>query len=118
MDVTDLTVYQLSFNLLDELTLIRIICRDQDLLRQLFKSARSVPTQIAEGFAKRSSQKEFVRFLYIALGSSDETISHLRVIYRMTKDERITGLGLKYKSLSKQINSLIQTIKNNPKSDI
>ena len=47
---------------------------------QLTNSAKSIAPQIAEGFAKRKSQKEFKRYLEIALGSSDEVITHLREI--------------------------------------
>ena len=41
------------------------------LINQLRRSAVSVPSNIAEG-AARSSRKEFIQFLYIALGSLAE----------------------------------------------
>jgi four helix bundle protein len=40
--------------------------------RQVRKAARSVPANIVEGWAKRSSPAEFKRFLMIAIGSCDE----------------------------------------------
>jgi four helix bundle protein len=46
------------------------------LADQLRRSASSVPTNIVEGNARRH-KKEYLRFLYIAKGSLDETKYHL-----------------------------------------
>jgi len=51
-----------------------------DLVDQLRRGCKAAPALIAEGFAKKDSQIEFKRFLLMALGSSDETITHLRQI--------------------------------------
>ncbi len=39
---------------------------------QIERAAMSVPLNIAEGYAKRSSQQEFKRFLLMAVGSANE----------------------------------------------
>ena len=82
-------------------------------------SAKAISAQIAEGFAKKDSQAEFKRFLYMALGSSDETITHIRQIKilfpNMAKDCAL--LIEEYKSESKQINAMIQRIRN-PTSEV
>jgi len=44
-----------------------------ELARQLRASARSIPANIAEGWAKRQSAAEFRRHLQIAIGSCEET---------------------------------------------
>lgn len=44
-----------------------------ELGRQLRSSARSVPANIAEGWAKRQSSAEFRRYLQNAIGSCEET---------------------------------------------
>lgn len=113
-DVLDLNVYQKSLSLLPQInTLVRKIPESHRKLRvQLINASESIPAQISEGFAKRSSLKEFKRYLYIALGSSDETISHLRTVYLLAKDCPIDKnlcekLGFEYKVVSKQINTLI-----------
>jgi four helix bundle protein len=48
-----------------------------DLKKQLMKSALSIPSNIAEG-RRKESQREFLRFLDIALGSTGELETQLR----------------------------------------
>ena len=48
-----------------------------DLKKQLIKSALSIPSNIAEG-RRKETQKEFLRFLDIALGSTGELETQLR----------------------------------------
>ncbi len=110
MDVTDLEVYQESLSLIPRLysLLSKLPQSEKDLESQVKRAAKSIPANIAEGFAKRSSAKEFKRFLLIALGSSDEVISHLRVmaivVPRLSSD--VTLLLDEFKILSKRINTL------------
>ena len=109
-DVTDLEVYRLSLNLIPRVySLVRKLPKSEnDIGGQIKRSAKSVPPNIAEGFAKRSSDKEFKRFLKIAIASSDETISHLRtmaIVCPRLLDEA-KKLGGDYKILSKRINKL------------
>lgn len=81
---------------------------NKDLETQTKRAAKSAPANIAEGFAKRHFEKEFRRFLLIAIASNDEVISHLRtlsiVIPRLSKESLI--LLEEYKILSKRINTL------------
>ena len=69
---------------------------------------KSIPATIAEGWAKRSSELEFKRFLKIAIGSSDELVTHLRTIAiavpRLLNEAK--ELAGEYKSLAKRINKL------------
>lgn len=51
---------------------------DPDLSRQMKRAAVSVMANIAEGF-ERETDKEFVRYLYVAKASSGELRSHLYV---------------------------------------
>lgn len=48
-----------------------------DLINQILRSSRSIPANIAEGYGKKKFKKDFVRFLWIAIGSKDETLVHL-----------------------------------------
>lgn len=109
-DVTDLAVYQESMKLIPELyKLTNKLTRSENSLEsQIKRAAQSIPANIAEGFAKKSSSKEFKRYLMIALGSSDEIITHLRTLSiinpKLIDDSNIL-LG-KYKILSKRLNVL------------
>lgn len=62
---------------------------DRRLVAQVNDSSDSVTSNMAEGFG-RGTQGEFVQFLGYALGSLDETQSHLGTAYDreyLTKDE-------------------------------
>lgn len=54
--------------------------QDRRLVSQINDSSASVPANIAEGFG-RGTQGEFVQFLGYALGSLNETQSHLCIAY-------------------------------------
>ncbi|MDP2633016.1 MAG: four helix bundle protein [Candidatus Curtissbacteria bacterium] len=111
-DVTDLEVYQQSLDLMDKLYgfLKRIPISEYDSVKQCKRCSKSIPANIAEGFAKKSSGAEFKRFLKIALGSSDETITHLRTISIALPHLKVSAYELanEYKTLSKRINKLHQ----------
>ena len=77
----DLRVWQQGIELVKQIYLITKegeISRDFGLRDQLRRAAVSVPTNIAEGFERRS-RKEYVNFLNIAKGSAGEVRSLLRV---------------------------------------
>jgi four helix bundle protein len=109
-DVTDLEVYGESLRLLKLLYIFlkKVPKSEYDSVIQCKKCGKSIPANIAEGWAKRSSEKEFKRFLKISIGSSDELISHLRtiaiVVPVLFNDART--LAEDYKALSKRINKL------------
>lgn len=74
----------------------------------------SIPPLIAEGFAKKRSVKEFKRFLNMAMGSSDETITHSREIniladvFKRIDKNLCRQVENEYKIISKQLNNLIK----------
>lgn len=109
-DVTDLDVYKESFRLLKKLYefLKKLPKSEYDTVIQCKRCSKSIPANIAEGFAKRSYELEFKRFLKIAIGSSDELITHLRmiaiVIPRLTDEAK--EISDEYKILSKRLNTL------------
>ncbi len=117
MDVTELRVYSKALELLPKIyDLAKQLPKSEFKLRsQLCNSAKAISAQIAEGFAKKDSQVEFKRFLLMALGSSDETITHLRQIrlLKFAVDIELCILLMEeYRAESKQINSLVQKLKN------
>lgn len=113
-DVTDLDVYNRALKALNLVYKLekQIPKSHYKLSIQLTSAAEGIPAHIAEGFAKRRSIKEFMRFLEIGMGSSDETITQARAV-RILSDH-IKGIDQKlcdeiiseYKIISKQLNNL------------
>ena len=109
-DVSDLEVYKSSLQLYKELKdlLRKVPFSGRDIVRNCDRAAQSIPTNIAEGFAKKSSEATFKFHLKVSLGSSDEVITHLRTLAISFNFMSIKYLDLaeKYKILSKRLNSL------------
>ena len=77
---------------------------------QLCRSAISIPSNIAEGY-KRQSNKEFIRFLYLAKGSCGELRTQLYLLkdLDMIISNVVKKLILDSKEISAMLYSLIQT---------
>jgi len=109
-DVMDLEVYRESFRLLKKLYffLRKLPKSEYDTVVQCKKCGKGIPATVAEGWAKRSSELEFKRFLKMAIGSSDELVTHLRtiaiVIPKLMNEAK--ELAEEYKTLSKRLNKL------------
>src|SRR3989339_1673835 len=111
-DVTDLEIYNLALELLNPVyKLANLIPQDHRKLKyQLIDAAEKIAPIIAEGFGKKKAPREFCRFLSMALGSSDEIITHIRQVKILAKSyHRINvkdcdDLINKYKILSKKMN--------------
>ncbi len=83
------------------------------LINQMRRCAVSIPSNIAEGYG-RGSDKELLRFLYVALGSSNELetqlILSLELSFMKEEDSRmLQGLNTE---VNKMILSLIYRRKN------
>lgn len=83
------------------------------LVNQMRRCAVSIPSNIAEGYG-RGSDKELLRFLYVALGSSNELetqlILSLELSFMKEEDPRmLQGLNTE---VNKMILSLIYRRKN------
>jgi four helix bundle protein len=70
------------------------------LKNQFLRSAMSIPANIAEGSAKQSD-REFARFVRIALGSATETENHLL----LARDLKLIDSN-HYESLNQQIQDI------------
>ena len=116
-DVTDLEVYQKALENLENLYRIaNLVPQNHRKLRyQLIDAGEKIPPQIAEGFAKKRSPREFCRYLSMALGSSDEVITHVREVkivaktYSRIRIEECDKLIDKFKTLSKKLNKLLSS---------
>lgn len=109
-DVSELEVYQVAMDLLEVVySLTNQLPRsERDMVDQLRRAAKSIPANIAEGFGKKVYPKEFKRYLMIAMGSSDECVTHLRTLYVIMPRFRpqTVDLANKFKILSKRLNKL------------
>jgi four helix bundle protein len=79
------------------------------LLNQLKRSAVSIPSNIAEG-AARNSSKEFIQFLYIALGSAAELETQL-IISKKVGFLPETDIFEKLEGLKSKLLGLIRYLK-------
>ena len=48
---------------------------------QIRRSSKGVSSNIVEGYALRTYKKEFIRYLYLAYASCQETREHLKYLY-------------------------------------
>jgi four helix bundle protein len=62
-----------------ELTRRGVLSRDIEMKGQLRRAALSMPANVAEGFGRRGTNREFRRFLSIACGSAHEVASLLQI---------------------------------------
>ena len=82
------------------------------LTSQIRRSSMSIPTNIAEGCG-RNTDKEFARFLQIAMGSASETEYQLilaRDLEFLTKDEH-EKLHSEVEEVKRMLASLLKTIR-------
>jgi len=108
----DLEVYQRSFALLKPV--YRLIGQlpdyeRYDLASQMRRAAKSVPANIAEGYAKKRSAREFKSFLTTAMGSANEMIVHLKIARELEyiSDEQCKHFSSEYEIIARQLNRLI-----------
>lgn len=80
--VEDIKAWKKSVNLAVNVYNAFLLCEDQSFKNQIERASISVSNNIAEGF-ERGSNRDFVRFLFIAKGSCSEVRSLLSVGHRL-----------------------------------
>ncbi len=86
--------------------------RDFGLKDQAQKSCISIPSNISEGF-ERKTKAEFIRFLYIAKGSCAELRTQLLIAYKLgyIKKKDFEYVDDRCRYISSMIANLIKTLK-------
>ncbi len=86
------------------------------MVSQIRRAAVSIPSNIAEG-AGRNHDREFIQFLYIALGSLAELDTQLLIALRLEylKDNEYDILYESIKLIRSQISGLIRYLKEEKK---
>jgi len=81
-----------------------------ELASQMRRARKSVPTNIAEGYGKRRSVRNFKMYLEHALGSANEMIVHLEIAERLeyVRHEDCESLIVQYRSISQMLVRLIE----------
>ncbi|WP_313252524.1 four helix bundle protein [Empedobacter sp.] len=111
----DLDVWKLSIEFVTEIyNLTKYFPKEEQfgLTNQIRRASVSIPSNIAEG-AGRRSDKEFLQFLYISMGSIKEIDTQLLIslnLNYLTKSE-YEILLTKLDQISKMISGLIKFVK-------
>ena len=86
---------------------------------QIRRSAKSVRSNIVEGYGRRRYKQDYIRFLTYALASCDETTDHLETLFETESliDSQIYGsLHDKLQTLGKKLNLFLQSVETRHKS--
>lgn len=88
------------------------VVRDYDFKSQIQRASVSIMNNIAEGF-ERGSNKDFIKFLYIAKGSSGEvrSMSYLAEDLKYINPEQSKTIYNLSTESSKMISGLIKTLR-------
>ena len=110
-----LKVYQLAFKLaleVHELTKSLPRAESFELGSQVRRSSKSISVNIAEGYGRKRYEKDFIRFLINAIGSTDETRVHLDFAQSLgyLSEEKHQYFDSQYKIVGKQLSKLISTL--------
>jgi four helix bundle protein len=82
----DLDVYQRSIKVLVAIHKLVLTFPDYerfDLCDQMRRASKSIPANIAEGYGRRRSVRDFKHYLAMALGSANEMVVHLNKIAKI-----------------------------------
>ena len=111
----DLDVWKKSMKLVTEIYKITSSFPQEEvfgLVSHLRKTAISIPSNIAEG-AARKGNKEFIRFLYISLGSLSELDTQLIIAENLGYLEYIDVHKDKLLAIKYMLNGLINSLGSN-----
>ena len=80
---------------------------------QIRRWAKSIPANIVEGYCLRRHKNEYLQYLHRALGSCEETIVHLKILFdtRSFADEKLySELSDRLDHLGRMLFRFIQTV--------
>lgn len=109
----DLTVWQKSMDFVESVYILAKKLPKKEiygLSDQLRRAVISIPSNIAEGFG-RNSTKEYIQFLYIALGSASEAETQILIGQRIGYFGDIEKYVCDINEIKKMINGLISSLK-------
>jgi four helix bundle protein len=119
----DLEVYQRGMALLQPVHELVLRFPDYerfDLANQMRRAAKSIPTNIAEGYGRRASPKSFKLFLSMALGSANEMEVHFEVARTLghVRNDECAHFIAEYQIIARQLRTLIDRWRPRPPSSV
>ena len=87
---------------------------------QIRRSAKSIRSNIVEGYTRRRYKAEWVRFLVYAHGSCEETLDHLENLWEcgsLTNEPIYKQLHVLLDTLGAQLNSFLQAVERQHQSE-
>ncbi|OGE38629.1 hypothetical protein A3F00_02220 [Candidatus Daviesbacteria bacterium RIFCSPHIGHO2_12_FULL_37_11] len=111
----DLDVYKESFQLsieVEELLKNYPASEKYLLVDQMRRASRSIPAQIAEGYARREALKDFQRYLRDCVGEANEMINHLLLAKHKSYIKK-PGLSDELIKRYNQLGKKLSNLKNN-----
>ena len=113
-DYKDLNVWKISIDLVKDIYQLTSKFPSKEkfgLISQIQRAAVSIPSNIAEG-ANRNSNKEFIQFLFIALGSASEVETQLIIANKLGYTHNINDELNEITKIRKMLNALIRSLRN------
>jgi len=111
----DLDIWKLGIELVEDIYKLCKIYPNEEkfgIVSQIKRASVSIPSNIAEGSA-RNSQKEFIQFCYIALGSLSEIETQLIISKKLNfiSDNTLNEVLKKIEILRKKLLNFIKYLK-------
>ena len=108
----DLKVYERSYRMAIEMYQMTSKYPKEELYgmtSQIKRAATSIPLNIAEGYGKQESEREFKRFLLMAIGSCNE----MRVLLDLAKDLKFidSTIHQKYEQEYDEIGKMLMVLR-------
>jgi four helix bundle protein len=110
----DLNVWQNGMDLVEDVYKITANFPKEEkygLTSQLSRCSVSIPSNIAEGFMRKST-KEYIQFLYISLGSLGELDTQMEIAVRLSFIEIQKEFNEKSLLVRKKLYGLVKSLKN------
>jgi four helix bundle protein len=87
---------------------------------QIRRSAKSVSSNIVEGYGRRRYKQEFIRFLVFAHASCDETVDHLEMLSEtgsLMNEVLYRDLSARLDLLGRRLNVFIESVEHSHRTD-
>lgn len=87
---------------------------------QIWRSVKSIRSNIVEGYGGRRYKQEFIRFLVFAYASCDETIDHLEDLFEsgsLKNETAFAKLSAQLDLLGRKLNAFIEAVERGHRTD-